>query len=183
VAEGFIFLRNASRADASKFLIRPAIEAMIKLEAVKKHPELLFRIAFTERNKDQKWRGRAAARKGVNYDVVAEEQEWKEATKKLATQFQPRALEEKELDLRATAKKVNKILEDYYDSHYLMYCAYTHAAISALTGSLNELTDHEDSATMVFCVFSALDAVATIGAATPNLESLREYRNKLYAAI
>lgn len=88
-AEGFIFLRRANRVDASKFLIRPAIEAMIRLEAVKRHPELLFRIAYTERNKDHTWRERAAKRMGTSYDVAAEEQQWNDAKKKLAIQFKP----------------------------------------------------------------------------------------------
>jgi uncharacterized protein DUF5677 len=193
-AEGFIFLRKELRIDASKFLIRPAIEAMIRLEAVKRQPELLFRIAHTERIKDQKWRTRAAIRRGVTYDVVAEQKQWNEAKKKCVAQFGTHPLDERDLNLRDTAKEIDrnlnrrdtakeiaKVMEDYYDDYYLMYSAYTHAALGALTGSLNELTDPEDSATMGLCVFSALDIVATIGASTPNLESLRERRDKLHA--
>jgi|ERR1039457_295378 hypothetical protein len=180
--EGFIFLRKASRIDASKFLIRPAIEAMIRLEAVKRQPKLFFRIAHTERIKDRKWIGRAAVRRAINYDLVTEEKDWNEGKARLIAQFPPGALEEKELNLRDTAKEVGAIMEDYYDSHYLMYCAYTHAALRAMTGSLNELTDPEDSATMSLCALSGLDVVASIGAATSNLESLRERRNQLYPA-
>src|SRR5438093_3125023 len=47
-ADGFVFLRRSGRADASKFLIRPAIEIVLRLQAVKKHPDLLYRIAFSE---------------------------------------------------------------------------------------------------------------------------------------
>lgn len=180
-AEGFIFLRKASRIDASKFLVRPAIEAMIRLEAVKRQPELLFRIAHTERIKDRKWIGRAAIRKAINYDLATEEKDWNEAKTEFATQFPGYSLEEKELNLRDTAKEIGQVMADYYDSHYLLYCAYTHAGLRALTGSLNELTDPEDSATMSLCAFSALDVVASIGATTSSLESLRERRNSLYA--
>lgn len=179
--EGFVFLRKASRIDASKFLIRPAIEAMIRLEAVKRQPKLVFRIAHTERIKDRKWIGRAAVRKAINYDLATEERDWNEGKARLSAQFPPGALEEKELNLRDTAKEIGPMMEDYYDSHYLMYCAYTHAGLRAITGSLSELTDPEDSATMSLCAFSALDVVASIGATTSNLESLRERRNQLYA--
>src|SRR4029453_13583641 len=47
-ADGFAFLRRSGRVDASKFLIRPAIEIAFRLEAVRKHPDLLYRIAFSE---------------------------------------------------------------------------------------------------------------------------------------
>ena len=48
-AEGFVFLRREHRVNATKLLVRPVIEAVLRLEAVRRKPELLFRIAFTER--------------------------------------------------------------------------------------------------------------------------------------
>src|SRR6266496_1889736 len=54
-AEGYIYLRKSKRIDASKHLIRTAIEAVIRLRAVQKKPELLFRIAFTEFEEDKRW--------------------------------------------------------------------------------------------------------------------------------
>ena len=181
-AEGFIFLTKASRIDASKFLIRPAIEAMFRLEAVRKQPDLLFRIAYTERIEDQKWIRRAAVRAQVSYDTAAEERRWSKAKKDYARQCPGHRLEEKELRVRDAAKAIGKTMEDYYDSHYLMYCKYTHAALRALGGSLNELADFEDARTMALSVFSALDILATIGGAAPNLESLRERMDELDAA-
>jgi hypothetical protein len=53
--EGYLYLRESRRIDASKHLIRTGIEAVIRLQAVRKKPELLFRIAFTEFNEDKKW--------------------------------------------------------------------------------------------------------------------------------
>jgi hypothetical protein len=47
-ADGFVFLRQAGRVDASKFLVRPAIEIALRLQAVQKQPDLLYRIAFSE---------------------------------------------------------------------------------------------------------------------------------------
>src|SRR5262245_8812326 len=60
-ADGFAFLRRAGRADASKFLIRPAIETVLRLQAVKKHPDLLYRIAFSEHCQDERFLRAAAS--------------------------------------------------------------------------------------------------------------------------
>lgn len=183
-AEAFVFLRRAGRTDASKLLIRPTIEAMIKLEAVKKEAPLLFRIAFSERLKDKTWYVRAAKRTNTPYDDLAEQKAWDEAKKSLTVQFHPAPLDERGIDLRALATKidtVNSVMENYYDSHYLMYCSYTHAALSSLTGLHNELSDPEDSITMVLCVFCALDAIVPLGATAPHLDALRQRRAGLYA--
>lgn len=59
-ADGFVFLRRSGRVDASKFVIRPAIEIVFRLKAVKAHPDLLYRIAFSEHCRDEQFL-RAAA--------------------------------------------------------------------------------------------------------------------------
>src|SRR5713101_6561182 len=51
--DGFAFLRRSGRVDSSKFLIRPALEMFIRLEAASKHPDLFYRIAFSERLRDE----------------------------------------------------------------------------------------------------------------------------------
>ncbi len=44
--EGFAFLRRSERVDSSKFLVRPAIEMLIRLEAATKHPDLFLPHRF-----------------------------------------------------------------------------------------------------------------------------------------
>jgi len=51
--EGFAFLRRSRRVDSSKFLVRPALEVLIRLEAASKHPDLFYRIAFSEHLRDE----------------------------------------------------------------------------------------------------------------------------------
>jgi hypothetical protein len=51
----FAFLRRAGYTDSSKFLVRPAIEMIIRLETASKHPDLFYRIAFSERHEDKKF--------------------------------------------------------------------------------------------------------------------------------
>ena len=54
--EGYVYLRESGRLEASKHLIRTAIEAFIRLQCVRTKPELLFPIAFTEFEEDsQAW--------------------------------------------------------------------------------------------------------------------------------
>src|SRR5260370_10872584 len=45
--DGFAFVRRSGRVDGSKFLVRPAIEMMIRLEAARQHPDLFYRIAHS----------------------------------------------------------------------------------------------------------------------------------------
>jgi hypothetical protein len=82
------------------------------------------------------------------------------------------ALEE-ELSLRRAAECAGIELERYYDSAYRLYCRYTHAALRATSGSLNKF-DRHDNRTMTLCALGAIDALVSIGAPAPNIESLRE---------
>jgi hypothetical protein len=50
---GFAFLRRRGLVDSSKFLIRPAIEMMIRVEAARQHPDLFYRIAHAEHRQDK----------------------------------------------------------------------------------------------------------------------------------
>lgn len=62
----------------------------------------------------------------------------------------------------------------YYDSHYRTYCRYSHGARWAMGGFLSDVTDPEDNRVMGLCTWSAVYALAAIGAEAPNLQSLLE---------
>src|SRR5947199_9138959 len=47
-SQGYIILRKAGAMAESRFLVRPAIEIMFRLEAVRQKPELVHRIGYTE---------------------------------------------------------------------------------------------------------------------------------------
>src|SRR3981081_1013085 len=59
-ADGFVVLRENGRIDASKLLVRPAIEAMFRMTAVSQKPELFYRIAYNEHEENLKWLRRAS---------------------------------------------------------------------------------------------------------------------------
>jgi hypothetical protein len=168
-ADGYVLLRKAGRIDSSKLLIRPALEATIKILAVRKQPELLYRIAYSERLEDQKWIGAAARRQGGDY-TAQDEKNWEEFTKAYSTHFPGQRLTEQKLSLRDAA--VIAGLGDYYDSHYRLYCQFTHAAFRAVTRGLDELDTH-DNRTMAICTLVGIEATVSVGASAPHLGALR----------
>jgi hypothetical protein len=172
--EGFVFLRQASRIAPSKLLIRPAIEIMLRLEAIQKQPELLYRIAYWESEEDWKWFAPAAERSGeaYNYDRAAHERRWDEFKAKYAEQFPNHHLVDQTITTGQLAAAAG--LAGYYDTHYRMYCRYTHAAFRAIGGFLDELANPEDNRTMALCTLTAMQALVSLGAEMPNLNSLSE---------
>lgn len=172
--EGFIFLRQAipPRIAASKFLIRPIIEIMFRLGAIRVKPELLYRIAYAESQQDWKWFAPAAARLGqqIKYDRATHEQRWNDFTAKYREQFPSHRLIEKPVSTACLAAVAG--FARYYDMYYRMYCRYTHGAFRAVEGSLDDLANPEDSRTMALCTLSALRALAPLDADMPNLSSL-----------
>jgi hypothetical protein len=183
--EGFIFLRQATppRIAASKLLIRPVIEIMFRLEAIQKEPELLYRIAYWESEEDWKWFAPAAARSGkdYNYDRAAHEQRWNDFKAKYAEQFPNHHLVDQTITTGQLAAAAG--LASYYDTHYRMYCRYTHAAFRAIGGFLDELADPEDNRTMALCTLTAMRALAPLGAEMPNLNSLSERLRDLHETL
>jgi hypothetical protein len=170
--EGFLFLRKGSRIDAAKLAVRPAMEAMLRIQAVQRKPELLYRIAYTERLELKKWVRPSAVRQGKKYDEASDERQWSEFKRMYKEQFADHSLLDERLPLIEATRLAG--LEVYYDTHYRMYCKYAHAALVALGGYLDELADPEDSRTMVYCAFSALEGLGSIGAATKGLDVLRQ---------
>jgi hypothetical protein len=169
--EGFIFLRESGRTDASKFLVRPAIEMMFRVEALQKKPELLYRIAYSESIvEDRKWIRPAASRAGAIFDEDAHSKRFAEFKAKLSEQLSNVTLADKYISLVGIACVAG--MAGYYDSHYRTYCRYTHGALWAIGDFLSDLTDPEDNRVMGLCTWSAVNALAAIGAEAPNLQSL-----------
>lgn len=168
--DGYVLLRKTGRIDSSKLLIRPALEATIKILAVRKRPELLYRIAYTERLEDQKWIGAAARRQGGDY-TAQDKKNWEEFKKSYSTHFPGQPLIEQKLLLRDAA--VIAGLGDYYDSHYRLYCQFTHAAFRAVSRDLDELDTH-DNRTMALCTLVGIEAAVSLGASASEISALRK---------
>ncbi len=172
-AECFIFLRRSGRIDASKFLVRPAIETMFRVEAVQRKPELLYRIAYAETIvEDPKWIGSAAIRSAVTFDNAPHAKALESFKEQLQEQFPMLTMEDKYISLREIADVAG--CAGYYDSHYRTYSRYAHGAMRAIGGFLTDLTDPEDNRAMGVCTWSLANALNSIGAQSPNLQTLRQ---------
>lgn len=168
--DGYLVLRREGRIDASKLLVRPAIEAMFRVQALRTKPEIFYRFAYSERLEDHKWFRPAAIKVGASYDKDPDPPGWGAFEKAFQTEFPGVSLNRDTFSLRDAAVIVD--LQDYYDTHYRMYCQYSHGALRAIGGSADELSDPEDTRTMVLCASAAIAALTAIGANSPNVESL-----------
>ncbi len=170
--EGYINLRDSGRIDASKLLIRPALEACIRMLAVGGKPEMMFRIAFSEFGEDKKW----ARPLGQAESIAAIDQQWQDFKKTYAAKYPQHPLNETTLSLLDAAQSVG--LEKYYDSHFRLYCRFTHAAFRAITGDLDNF-DPVDNRTMAFCTYVAIDVLRSIGASAAGLAEFKQRLNSL----
>ena len=169
-ADGFVFLRRSGRADASKFLIRPAIEIVLRLQAVKKHPDLLYRIAFSEHCQEKRFLRATAEYSQQPYDDTHGNKRWKEFKDAFTAEFPDIPTAEKELTIACAAEKAE--MKPIYDGDYRIYCQYVHGALRASAGGLDEATDPHDNRAMILCASIALETLISLGAKSPNCDSL-----------
>jgi len=167
--EGYIYLRENGHFNASKLLVRPALEAFILVQAVRKKPELMFRIGFTEFQEDKKYVS-LSNRPNIKNALQSIERRLQEFRQAYHSKYPEHSLTEEKLNLWSAAKSVG--LDGYYDSHYRFYCRFTHAAFRASTGDLNDF-EVEDNPTMTRCAFAAVDSLNFVGAPAPNLPELK----------
>jgi hypothetical protein len=170
--DGFILLRHEHRIDGARLLVRPALEAMLHLQAVRTKPYLLYRVLLREAREADKWYGSVAKRHNIAYTPVCDRDEWKAFKDRCVAQFGADNLQESPLSSYDAAVEIG--VEAYYDSHYRGYCQYTHGGLDAASGSLDELTDPEDTRVMLHSALVALDALVEIGAECPGIGCFRE---------
>jgi hypothetical protein len=177
--EGFLFLRRSGRFDSARLLVRPAIEAMIRLLAVRKRPESLYQLMRRDRAEYRKWTRPVCIKFGdTDYDA-RDEQAWERFKKLYAEQLPQHEMVEHDLTLFDAANAAE--IGGYYDSHYRLYCNYTHASLHAIMGSL-EPFETEDSRAISLCAFSALEDLVMIKAEAPQFDVLRERLSVLLQA-
>ena len=170
--DAFILLRREHRIDGARLLVRPALEALLRLQAVRVKTHLFYRVLLREALEADKWFGGVARRHGVAYTRVCDRDEWQAFKNRCIAQFGADKLKENPLNSYDAAVEIG--VEAYYDSHYRGYCQYTHGALEAVSGSLDELTDPEDTRVMLHSAMIALEALADMGAQCPSIASFRE---------
>jgi hypothetical protein len=166
--EAYLLLRKSGRIDASKLLIRPCIESVIMVNAVRAKPESLYQIAFAEHSDDGKLYGPAQRAAGLDFDKKAEER-WEHFKKVYGAEYPNHKCVDSKLSVIEAAKAAG--IEEFYNIPYRMYCRFTHGSLSATSGDFE--TDLLDNRTMALCAYGATDAVKLIGGTAPSLDSLR----------
>jgi hypothetical protein len=169
--DAFILLRKAYRVDGARLVVRPALETMLKLEAVRSKPELLYRALITDSKELDRWFSSVAKRHDVAYTPIAERREWKDFRARCVERFGAGNVEtDTPLSAYDAAKAIK--IEHYYDFHYRAFSHYVHGLLEAIGGGLDELLDPEASRVVLQSAIIALNALNHIGAKIPNLESL-----------
>ncbi|HEX4264263.1 MAG TPA: DUF5677 domain-containing protein [Verrucomicrobiae bacterium] len=142
-SDSYIFLREAGKVHTSKMMIRPMIETVTTAIAVEKNKGYFFRVAYTELQKAKKL-----------YDATPENNaKAKEEEERLKMSFSrepnyPIVL--KQIDAKVTADAAG--LAVVYRSAYAIYCEFTHNALRAINGDLDEATDHIDTLMVIWAV-------------------------------
>jgi hypothetical protein len=177
-SQGYIVLRRAGGMAESRFLVRPALEIMFRLEAVRQKPELVYRIGYTETKlEDRKWLIALAKSAEKQFDGAAFDKRWEEFKKEIQSQFPAANLEDKRLTIKEAADAAN--LGGVYDTIYATYCRYTHGALRAIVGEIDEPVGAEDNYIMACCLLCAVESLLSIGADAPNYESLKKRQKSL----
>jgi hypothetical protein len=174
-ADAYRLLREAGRVHASKLMIRPMIEAVITATAVVTKKGFLFRKAFTEFSEMEKLYEKTPAN-------VATAKAKLEQLKKQFRKEPNYPIECKKVDARYTAEVAGLVL--LYDSAYRIYCEFTHNAVRAIRGSLNETTDPVDTTMVILALGVMLNQLKQLTPAkVPDLTPFNERIERAQQAI
>jgi len=180
---GFAFLRRSGYTDSSKFFVRSAIEMVIRLEAASKHPDLFYRIAFSEHRRDEQFLREVDKR--LNNEAQSKENwkrfeaNWEIFRDAFTKEFPDVPKEDKPLTVASAAEKMG--MDNLYGGYYRIYSQYTHGALLATIGYLDEGTDPEDNRIMAMCAVGALEALISLGAESSSHDDLFRRFRRLFA--
>jgi len=167
-AQGYVVLRKAGLSKASVLLVRTAIEAMFRLQAVKSNPALICQIAYGESLEERKM-VRALPQKKSQKLLLRVEKQWAQFKKSYIKKFPAHQFVEKPITVADVAKAAN--LESVYATHYRLYCKHTHATFRATTGGFGD-NPLLDDPTAVICVIAGIETAIAVGGVAPEFAGL-----------
>ncbi len=168
--DGFLCLRANGRDDASRLIVRPCIEATLRIEAVKNKPELFYQIAFDENKEDEKiLRTAPAAIRDKALPALAKL--WEDFRTTYRAAYPAHALVEAPLSTWEVAETAGR--SEFYNTDYRLYCQFTHGALRAVIGGYDE-TMPDAAHVLCLCALAALTVLASFEAPAPNLGSLND---------
>ena len=150
-----------------------------KLQAVRLHPEMFYRIAHDERRQDRR------LMQGQPELQEASDKNWERFKSAFAKDYPTIPIPDlcdrcDRLSIAHVAHKAE--MKGYYDSHYRIYSRYTHGALQASTGNIGDATDRADNQIMAVCALVALDNLISFGAQSPNRGRLDQKLEELSGA-
>lgn len=177
IVDGFLALRSANKITASRVLIRPCIEAAMKLAAANEDPNNLLNIAYTEgmgdiyllegyRDLTKEWF--SEGRPGIGPETVANAEtlinERKELQavirEKLSKQIPNAQAADKYLKPCKLAKAGKQ--EELYGGFYVLYCNFVHASLRAVN-TWPDIQNSNDILAVAHCLRLALNGMEAIG--------------------
>ena len=166
-ADAFLCLRDAGKKEASKQLIRLPLELSFKLMAVLKKPGMLFRLCYTEYQREKKFYDPpldAAAEVKMVADM--------ESAFKGAFPAEPR--DRKQVRINQLAEAGN--LKDRFHGDYAIFCNQNHGALRTMMGQPDGATDRHGARILALCVLTMLDQLKTYTPANvPDIQPLVEH--------
>jgi hypothetical protein len=166
-AGGYFILRERQNIYASKFLVRPILEATLSAGAVMKKRGFLFRKAYTELLEEKKIFPKDSQTE-AHFNTILSELEI--FFRKQDSRY---PIEHKKVDVRYTAELAEML--PLYEVVYRTYCRFTHGSIDAALGALNDRTDDLDTQFVVRLVFMMLEQLQTYThAKIPDLSIFRD---------
>ena len=149
ILDGYLWMREPGRVDASKLMIRPLVETVLFVVAVTRERGFLFLKAFTEWQEESRLYAHDPRLKAKHQqDLPDLIREW---TKKDASY----PFRRKTVSCRDAAVSAN--LLPVYESAYRIYCKFTHGAMRAIHGSLDDMTDPIDTQIVIWGALVMLD--------------------------
>jgi hypothetical protein len=165
-AGGHFILRERQQIYASKFLIRPILEATISAGAVMKKHGFLYRKAYSEILEEKK-NFPKDSQTDAHFELLLKE--LKDFFKKYDSSY---PIEDKEVKLRYAAELAEML--PLYEVAYRTYCKFTHGGINAALGQLNKMTYDLDTQFVVRLVFMMLEQLQKhTHAQIPDLQPFR----------
>lgn len=169
--ETFLFLVKNERAEASRVLVRPALEVTFRLQAIETKPENLLRVAAWEHEERKKLMN------GVAPHLVDETkkelaEQWTATVKRYEELFPGLPINQtplsafdaaKEIPITPTLKTGKGDSNPFYDTYYRYYSPFSHGHIDSLSGEMNFLP-FLDNSIMGYCGMIALHATVKLGA-------------------
>lgn len=169
---GYVTLKRAGLSKAAYLLVRPALEAMFRLLAARRRPELVCRIAAAEKSEELKML-RDNRRPETAKARTAIEQQWQDFEQLYRAKYAGLPFDSDPISLYDLAVAAG--MEEVYNVQYRLYCKFTHAALRAATGGF----DHVAQRSLPMMAVIAATAIETLGQLGADISGYPPLQRKL----